>query len=156
MNDLLSQLVNQRVEVRSQGGEQVGRDEGKLVAYDERWIQLQTSAGETLFFSVANVSLVKPLKWFHYEKFFTQSTSHPLRCFGSCIRRARHRRREPQAANAKSRDCAAAIGAVVVFAERGLPSTSAATSASVSIAASAAVYVISTPAQIQSARFALV
>lgn len=52
MNGLLSQLL-QRVEVCSQGGEQVGRDEGKLVAYDERWIQLQTSAGKTLFFRLS-------------------------------------------------------------------------------------------------------
>ncbi len=44
MNDVLAALPNRWVEVRSQGGEHSYRNEGKLVAYDDRWIQNQVMA----------------------------------------------------------------------------------------------------------------
>jgi hypothetical protein len=61
MNDLLKPLLDKEVEVRSISGNTAYRDEGKLVAYEERWIQIQTSSGETLLFPIANVRLLKPL-----------------------------------------------------------------------------------------------
>lgn len=62
MSDLLESLLDQRVEVRSGGEEHARRDEGQLVVFDDRWTQLQTTPGETLFFFIANVRLVKQLK----------------------------------------------------------------------------------------------
>lgn len=58
----MSDVLNQRVEVRSISGGAAYQDVGNLVACDERWIQVQTSLGAMLFFPIANVRLVKPLK----------------------------------------------------------------------------------------------
>lgn len=63
MNDILQPLLNQSVEVRSQSGNHDYRDDGVLVAYDDRWIQIQTTGGETIFFPIANVRLLKPLSY---------------------------------------------------------------------------------------------
>ncbi len=62
MKDLLEELLGRTVEVRSQSDGANSRDDGKLVAYDERWIKIQKSYGEVLFFPIANVRLLKPLK----------------------------------------------------------------------------------------------
>ncbi|BCM91652.1 hypothetical protein IAD21_03527 [Abditibacteriota bacterium] len=61
MNDLLKELIGRLVEVHSRGGKSSFRDEGRLTAYDEHWIKLDNGEGEVLYFSVANIRLVKPL-----------------------------------------------------------------------------------------------
>ena len=61
MNDILRDVVGKKVEVRSESGAGDFRDEGTLVAYDERWIQLQKTNGEYLFFAIVNIRLLKPL-----------------------------------------------------------------------------------------------
>lgn len=60
-NDILKPLLGHTVEVRSRGGEQGFRDDGVLVAYDDRWVQLQKNNGEVLFFPISNIRLLKPL-----------------------------------------------------------------------------------------------
>lgn len=59
--DLLKEIVGRRVEVRSQAGNADFRDDGKLVSYDARWICIETSYGERIYFPIANVRLLKPL-----------------------------------------------------------------------------------------------
>ena len=59
--DLLQDLVGRRVEVRSQAGNHDYRDDGKLVAYDARWICIEVAYGDRIYFPIANVRLLKPL-----------------------------------------------------------------------------------------------
>ena len=62
MTDVLQALIGQWVEVRSQSGNHDYRDDGTLQAYDDRWIVLQNSAGEQIYFPITNVRLLKPLR----------------------------------------------------------------------------------------------
>ena len=62
MKDLLEELLGRTVEVRSQSERGDHRDDGKLVGYDERWIKIEKSYSETIFFPIANVRLLKPLE----------------------------------------------------------------------------------------------
>lgn len=61
MNDVLKDLLNQYVEVRSQADRDF-RDDGTLQAYDDRWIVLKKASGEFIYFPIANVRLIKPLQ----------------------------------------------------------------------------------------------
>jgi hypothetical protein len=61
MNEILKEVLGREVEVRSQAGDRDFRDDGKLVAYDERWIKIEVGANSFLYFPIANVRLLKPL-----------------------------------------------------------------------------------------------
>lgn len=61
MSDLLKELLGKHVELRSQS-ERDWRDDGILQDYDERWIKLRKSSGDTIYFPIVNVRLVKPLE----------------------------------------------------------------------------------------------
>ena len=61
-SDVLQELVGEYVEVRSQAGNADYRDDGILEAYDDRWIKLRKSNSECIYFPIANVRLVKPLR----------------------------------------------------------------------------------------------
>jgi hypothetical protein len=61
MNSIIEELLGYNVQVRSQWGQSEGRDEGVLEACDGRWIRLRKDNGETLYFPIANVRLVKPI-----------------------------------------------------------------------------------------------
>lgn len=61
-DDVMSEVLGKYVEVRSQYGSSEGRDEGVLEAYDERWIKLRKANGDTLYFPIANVRIVKLLR----------------------------------------------------------------------------------------------
>lgn len=57
--EILQEIVGRTIEVRSGDGSY--RDDGKLVAYDERWIKVEKGSGESLYFPIFNIRLVKPL-----------------------------------------------------------------------------------------------
>ena len=59
-NDVLNELMGKSVEVRSLRGQGECVDSGVLEAYDEQWIKLRKDGGEVLYFSIANVRLLKP------------------------------------------------------------------------------------------------
>ena len=59
--DILHELLGKEVEVRSQAGNADYRDNGTLVSYDARWLKLEKTHGETIYFPIANVRLLKPL-----------------------------------------------------------------------------------------------
>lgn len=61
MKGILEELPRQHVEVRSQANNHDYRDDGVLEEYDERWIKIRKSSGETIYFPIANVRLLKPL-----------------------------------------------------------------------------------------------
>jgi len=61
MNDLLKDLLGQHVAIWSQVGSSNARDEGKLISYDERWVKIENSGRESLYFPIANIRLLKPL-----------------------------------------------------------------------------------------------
>lgn len=58
--NLLDELKNQHVEVWTVGGETQSKDSGKLVAYDDQILKLQTSTGESLYIPLFRVRLIKP------------------------------------------------------------------------------------------------
>lgn len=58
-NDVLQGLVGQQVELR---GESATIDKGILQAYDDRWVVLKKLGDELLYFPIANVRLLKPLR----------------------------------------------------------------------------------------------
>lgn len=60
MNELLQELVGQRVRVYSTAGNSGYGDEGILEAFDGQWLRLRRD-GETLFFCVYNIRLLKPV-----------------------------------------------------------------------------------------------
>jgi hypothetical protein len=59
MNEMLQDLVGQRVRVWSAGANQ---DEGWLEGYDYPWLRIRNNAGEVLCFPAHNVRLVKALE----------------------------------------------------------------------------------------------
>lgn len=61
MNDLLKELLDKTVEVRSRAGDTGYRDEGQLADCDERWIKLDKGTDGVLYFPIASIRLIKPL-----------------------------------------------------------------------------------------------
>ena len=60
MNDILQALVGRQVQVYSVRGETEVSDAGTLEAYNGTWLCL-SRGGDTLYFSIARVRLIKPL-----------------------------------------------------------------------------------------------
>lgn len=59
---LIYELLERRVEVRSQAGNAEGTDRGTLEACDAQWLRLRKENGELLYFPIVNVRLVKPIQ----------------------------------------------------------------------------------------------
>jgi hypothetical protein len=57
MNEALSDLIGQRVEIWDEGNN--FRDRGTLVAFDDPWVRIESAEGDVLCFPVYNVRLVK-------------------------------------------------------------------------------------------------
>ena len=58
----VSVLIGKKVTVYSRMGETEKQDVGILELVDERWLRLKKADGETMFFTVVNVRLVKPFE----------------------------------------------------------------------------------------------
>lgn len=63
MSDLLKEHLGTSVEVRTQLGNYDYSDQGVLLAFDDRWVQLQKETGEIIFFPIANIRLLKLLEY---------------------------------------------------------------------------------------------
>ncbi len=58
--NIISVLQGKKVTVHSNIGDNDKQDVGFLEAFDPQWIRIRKQDGETLFFSLANIRMVKP------------------------------------------------------------------------------------------------
>jgi hypothetical protein len=59
MNEIMRDLIGQRVEVWSVGTDMAYHDTGTLEAFEYPWIRLRSDSDEVMCFPVHNVRLVK-------------------------------------------------------------------------------------------------
>ncbi|HEY3268339.1 MAG TPA: hypothetical protein VGM37_15580 [Armatimonadota bacterium] len=60
MDSLLRTLVGQTVTVYTISSQSSFSDTGMLDSYDEQFIRLRDKKGQTLYFPIANIRLIKP------------------------------------------------------------------------------------------------
>ncbi len=59
MTNVLEELLGKTITVWSESNI---KDEGKLLAFDDRWIKIEKPYGEVLYLVITNLRLLKPLR----------------------------------------------------------------------------------------------